>query len=178
MARNMKTTSGGFPLINSTTTLDELLFAVKAVPRVLPPYPTGPAYAHPAVATCLHAYSSVLRAGNEAGKSKFECASDARKAWNHAMPPLVGYENIRDFVACVTQGTLIGAIEPEDATRLLYAAQVANTILKTLPRAPDPPPPASEEPLPEQNEPLSAPAAPPPARRKHRRNNKLASKGL
>jgi hypothetical protein len=41
------------------------------------------------------------------------------------MPPLLGAENIREFIACVAHGMLIGAIENKDATRLLYAAQVA-----------------------------------------------------
>ena len=41
------------------------------------------------------------------------------------MPPLLGAENIRDFIACVAHGMLIGTIENKDATKLLYAAQVA-----------------------------------------------------
>jgi hypothetical protein len=41
------------------------------------------------------------------------------------MPPLLGAENIRDFIACVAHGMLIGVIENKDATKLLYAAQVA-----------------------------------------------------
>ncbi len=50
------------------------------------------------------------------------------------MPPLVGYRNIRDFIACTAQGVLLGAIDPKDSTKLLYAAQVATATLRTKPR--------------------------------------------
>ena len=46
------------------------------------------------------------------------------------MPPLSGLDNISDFIACVTYGIVIGAILGPTATRLLYAAQVAGSILK------------------------------------------------
>ena len=39
--------------------------------------------------------------------------------------PLAGRENIQNFIACVAHAMLLGIIEPADATRLLYAAQVA-----------------------------------------------------
>ena len=39
-------------------------------------------------------------------------------------------KNISDFIACVTYGIVIGAILGPTATRLLYAAQVAGSILK------------------------------------------------
>jgi hypothetical protein len=47
------------------------------------------------------------------------------------MPPLSGYRNICDFIACAAYGMLLGAIKDENGTKLLYAAQVA---LATLPR--------------------------------------------
>jgi hypothetical protein len=47
------------------------------------------------------------------------------------MPPLSGYRNICDFIACAAYGTLLGAIKDENGSEFLYAAQVA---LATVPR--------------------------------------------
>jgi hypothetical protein len=44
------------------------------------------------------------------------------------MPVLAGYENVRNFIACVAHGMLIGVFDESDGTKLLYAAQVALTI--------------------------------------------------
>ena len=46
------------------------------------------------------------------------------------MPPLIGYQNICDFIACTGYGMLIGAIKDDSGSKLLYAAQVA---LATVP---------------------------------------------
>ena len=46
-------------------------------------------------------------------------------AYREAMPPLTGDENIRDFIACVGHGMLLRVIGENEATKLLYAAQVA-----------------------------------------------------
>ena len=51
----------------------------------------------------------------------------ARDVYRKAMPPLTGRENIQNFIACVAHGMLMKIIEPADATRLLYAAQVAQS---------------------------------------------------
>jgi hypothetical protein len=57
----------------------------------------------------------------------------ANLAYRNAMPRLVGYENIRDFVACVAEGLLLGAITDSQSSRLLYAAQVAQGTLRYQP---------------------------------------------
>jgi hypothetical protein len=49
------------------------------------------------------------------------------------MPPLSGYENIRDFIACVAHAMLIGAIQSEQGSKLLYAAQVALCTVRNQP---------------------------------------------
>ncbi len=51
----------------------------------------------------------------------------AGKAYRNAMPWLSTPDNVDAFIACVAHGLAIGAIEPSDATKLLYAAQVAIT---------------------------------------------------
>ena len=41
------------------------------------------------------------------------------------MPPLAGYENIRDFIACVTYAEVAELILPLNAARYLEGAKVA-----------------------------------------------------
>jgi hypothetical protein len=41
------------------------------------------------------------------------------------MPPLVGVRHIRNYIACVAHGSVTGAIDIADTSRLLYRAQVA-----------------------------------------------------
>jgi len=55
----------------------------------------------------------------------------AGKAFRLAMPPLSGYRNICDFIACAGYGMIMGAIKNESGTKLLYSARVA---LATEPR--------------------------------------------
>jgi hypothetical protein len=50
------------------------------------------------------------------------------------MPDLCGYQNIRDFIACVSYGCICGAIHPVEAPRLLYGAQVAISALRLQPK--------------------------------------------
>jgi len=47
------------------------------------------------------------------------------EAYREAMPPLMGARNIRDFIACVAHGMLLHVFEANEASKLLYAAQVA-----------------------------------------------------
>jgi hypothetical protein len=47
------------------------------------------------------------------------------------MPQLSGQESIRDFIACVAYGMLIKTIAGPDGARLLYAAQVANSTVRS-----------------------------------------------
>lgn len=64
---------------------------------------------------------------------KVLAAIEAGEAYRNAMPLLSGYEGVRDFLACIAHGILIGAIKPEISGQLLYAAQIA---LNTLPHEP------------------------------------------
>ena len=53
--------------------------------------------------------------------------SYAGQAYRNHLPFLSNPVQIDAFIACVAQGLALGAIEPELATKLLYAAQVAIT---------------------------------------------------
>jgi hypothetical protein len=77
------------------------------------------------VARCTTAYNKARSASFTRSTSHYDADQAGAKAFRGAMPSLLGGENIRDFIACVAHGMLIGAIENNDATKLLYAAQVA-----------------------------------------------------
>lgn len=76
---------------------------------------------------------------------------DAAKAYRNAMPVLSGYESIRDYIACVAHGILIGAIPADQSGQLLYAAQVAISSL-------------SHQPKPQKASPAHATPPPPPSK--------------
>jgi hypothetical protein len=82
---------------------------------------------NPAIAHCMSAWSRAYKIAEKAGRSDVYNSHESGIAYRHAMPPLTGEENIRNFIACVAQGMLIGAIDGPDGARLLYAAQVAHT---------------------------------------------------
>jgi hypothetical protein len=82
---------------------------------------------NPAIAHCMSAWSYAWKIAKKTGRSNIYISSECGIAYRHAMPPLTGEENIRDFIACVAQGILVGAIAGPDGARLLYAAQVAHT---------------------------------------------------
>ena len=67
-------------------------------------------------------------------------ALPAQKAGNQAyiraMPPLSGYQNICDFIACVTNALVIDAIAACDAKRLFAAAKIAITAVRSEPAPP------------------------------------------
>jgi hypothetical protein len=96
---------------------------VPASPDIYDPAP------NPAIARCYQAYRQAAKTAREQGKYDFEIRSAAREAYRSAMPPLSGAENIRDFIACIAEGMLNESISGNDATRLLYAAQVAGGVL-------------------------------------------------
>ena len=81
------------------------------------------------VARCVKAHNKARSEAYARTENRFTAKDAGASAYRNAMPPLVGAENIRDFIACVAQGLLIGAIENKDASKLLYAAQVAFSTL-------------------------------------------------
>ena len=80
---------------------------------------------NPAVARCTDAWNRAYRADLAINQTKAAALETAGRAFCEAMPQLVGYDNIRDFIACCAQGVLLGAIDPARSAKLLYAAQVA-----------------------------------------------------
>jgi hypothetical protein len=82
---------------------------------------------NPAVALCYESFTRAIKEAEELNMFRGQAVNLARKVYQKAMPPLAGRENIQNFIACVAHAMLLGIIEPADATRLLYAAQVAQS---------------------------------------------------
>jgi hypothetical protein len=119
----------------------------------LPDDTYSPSLKNPAVALCNEAWVKVHGATLERTKNLYTAERCAAIAFRLAMPPLSGYQNICDFIACAGYGILLGAIKERNAGKLLYAAQVALATVskesKTQTRAHhiDPtPPPLSPQP--------------------------------
>lgn len=98
----------------------------------------NPVSENPAIARCLDAYMRTYKAAMRRGKGNSLATIGADTAFRTAMPSLTGHENIRDFVACVAHGMLMGVIRGPEAARLLYAAQVATVTARSLPAPPKP----------------------------------------
>ncbi|MGA7107416.1 MAG: hypothetical protein WBV28_09950 [Terracidiphilus sp.] len=106
------------------------------MPEILEPAPQTTQDPISAVTRCsdafLHAYREVKTAGKEnrnEGAYEFErrAKEAGLEAYRKAMPPLAGTDNIRGFIACIAYGMLFDVFSGQESTRLLYAAQVANT---------------------------------------------------
>jgi len=95
----------------------------------------------PAVQRCTDARERSLQDSRAKKLSNFETKERADLAYQAAMPNLSGYENIRDFIACVSYGTIAGGVHPIESTRLLYSAQVAISALRLAPKDKKTPPP-------------------------------------
>jgi hypothetical protein len=85
-----------------------------------------------AVTLCEQAWVRAQVKEMAEGAEVIAASKIANKSYILAMPPLVGLSNIRDFIACVTHGVLFGAIQSNESTKLLYAAQVALAAHKAL----------------------------------------------
>ena len=100
------------------------------------PTETQPAHANPAVARCCDAFNRTFKVNIAINQTKAAATECAATAFREAMPPLIGQDNIRDFIACVAQGILLGAIDSSKSSKLLYAAQVALSGARSQPRSP------------------------------------------
>jgi hypothetical protein len=114
------------------------LSLVEAIP--LPALDPNPKQGRIAIKRCCaawkRAYDAYLEGKDGSSTTRIFAAHGANPAYCKAMPPLVGYENIRDFIACAAHGILINAIPEKRANQLLYAAQIALVSLNYQPKPP------------------------------------------
>jgi len=102
------------------------------------PDPSGAVMDNPAIVRCCLAHNGALQAANANKESDYAAEKSAKRAYRSAMPPLSGRQNIRDFIACIAHGMLMGVIRESEGTKLLYAAQIAYSASNTpaVPRSP------------------------------------------
>ena len=84
-----------------------------------------PSLQNPAVALCAGGWEKTYRATLQMTGNLHSARHLAATVYRMAMPPLTSRQNISDFIACVGFGMLLGAIKTVNATKFLYAAQVA-----------------------------------------------------
>lgn len=98
---------------------------------------SNPSFANLAVAHCCKAWKKTFRESKVAGESCVRSSSNAAEVFRAAMPPLSTRDSCRDFIACVAQGMLLGAIPEKEGGKLLYAAQVALAAANVERNSPD-----------------------------------------
>lgn len=120
--------------------LAEALKQVKLSTTLAPGPGTNPSTPKAALRRCCGAWQRAFDACMESpGGNEFRAARDAGEAYCNAMPMLAGSEGVRDFIACVAHGILIGSIRREKSGQLLYAAQVALGSIQRDRKQPNPP---------------------------------------
>ena len=107
---------------------------------------SNPSFANHAVAHCCKVWKKTFRESFAATESEVRATSNAAEAYRAAMPPLSTRDSCRDFIACVAQGMLLGAIPEKDGGKLLYAAQVALAAANVDRNSPDTSDPADSAP--------------------------------
>jgi hypothetical protein len=105
--------------------------------------PAGGPLDNPAVARCIRAWhraykKEIADREIEEGESHYPAEKAGNTAYLNCMPPLAGRENIRNFIACVTQALVLDVLTRRDVTPLLYAAQVAASAAGREPIPPRP----------------------------------------
>jgi hypothetical protein len=87
-------------------------------------YPDRPSD-NPSVSRCIRAWSRAYHKKLNEDESDDEAEEAGKRCYLRAMPPLAGYENVRDFIACVTYALLVEIIRPFEAEHYFAAANVA-----------------------------------------------------
>jgi len=82
------------------------------------------------VGQCDQKFEEAANQALKDGKSDKAALRAGKMAYCAAMPKLSGAGNIRDFIACVAYAMSLELIPGNEATRLLYAAQVAHQAFK------------------------------------------------
>ena len=108
----------------------------------------------PQNAAVLRCYEAAMRSRRESRSKRLgtiETEFNADQAYKRAMPELIGYENIRDFIACIGHGMVMNNITAFQADKLLGVARLALAALREQPK--DAPAGCKNEPKPENWEP-------------------------
>jgi len=87
--------------------------------------PNDRASEHPAVLRCIHAWNHAHDKAMAEGEDSHDAWLKGRTAYLRSMPPLAGFENVRDYIACVSFAQVAEVIFSFQAESLLATAKVA-----------------------------------------------------
>jgi hypothetical protein len=87
--------------------------------------PNDRASEHPAVLRCIHAWNHAHDKATAEGEDSHDAWLQGRTAYLRSMPPLAGFENVRDYIACVSFAQVAEVIFSFQAESLLATAKVA-----------------------------------------------------
>ena len=86
-----------------------------------------------AVNRCLAAYKQAYRAAASVGANQDVRHDAGCNAYRLALPRTETPTDVQAFINCVIQGMALGAIEDQESSHFLYAAQVALSATKRNP---------------------------------------------
>ncbi len=87
--------------------------------------PGDTASVNPAVHLCIRAWNRALHKARAEGEDEDAAEKEAKSAYLRKMPPLAGFENVRDFIACVSYAQVADLILNYEAVDLIATAKVA-----------------------------------------------------
>jgi len=85
---------------------------------------------NPSVQRCIDAWVRTYDKAKAAGEEDIAAWEAGRKAYLRNLPPLAGFENISDFIACVTYLQCDDSIDYNKAVELLASAKVALALVR------------------------------------------------
>lgn len=84
-----------------------------------------------AVNLCKAEWSHAYQVGKEKGLQSTKALRMASVAYKLAMPKMDSLPAVKAVIACIAQGIALEVFDGRDGSQLLYAAQVALSILKS-----------------------------------------------
>lgn len=81
------------------------------------------------ITRALEGFSTFYHLAIKEGRPEAEAMRLAKNIYVLYMPLLIDAKSIHDNIACVSQGLLHNVFDPKEANSLLYAAQVALSLL-------------------------------------------------
>jgi hypothetical protein len=80
---------------------------------------------NPSVRRCIRAWNLAFNKAMAEDDDTDAAELEAKSAYLRTMPPLAGFENVRDFIACICYAQIAELIQNYEAVNLLASAKVA-----------------------------------------------------
>jgi hypothetical protein len=90
-----------------------------------------------ALASCMRSWNYAYRKlAEDDDSTEYECEKAVNKAFLKGMPPLCGYKNICDFIACINYASMTDIVTHNDAAHYLANAKLALSAVYHQPKSP------------------------------------------